>query len=225
MKAAVLVFPGSNREVDVAQAIELVTGRKPHMIWHGDGDFEKTDLIVVPGGFSYGDYLRCGAMAAHSPIMRDVIDRAKKGTPILGICNGFQILCETQLLPGVLMRNASLKFASRSVTMTVEGANTMFTAMVERRREIGLWRVVGATRRQLVGRLVLEAALLGLCGSVLGLVAGLLATDGLTAFPERLLTGERPEPTFLVTKPFSPDMVKALISQALFFEEGSRAAA
>lgn len=99
------------------------------MVWHGDASLpDGLDLIVLPGGFSYGDYLRCGAMAAHSPIVRDVIARAKKGTPVLGICNGFQILCETGLLPGVLMKNASLKFVSRSVRMTVEGANTMFTA-------------------------------------------------------------------------------------------------
>jgi phosphoribosylformylglycinamidine synthase len=110
-------------------ALERSTGKAPVMAWHGDAGLpDQLDLIVLPGGFSYGDYLRCGAMAAHSPIMRDVIERAKKGTPILGICNGFQVLCETGLLPGVLMRNASLKFVSRSVTMTVEGANTMFTA-------------------------------------------------------------------------------------------------
>ena len=110
-------------------ALERANGKPPLMAWHGDAGLPADlDLIVLPGGFSYGDYLRCGAMAAHSPIMRDVIARAKKGTPILGICNGFQVLCETGLLPGVLMRNASLKFVSRSVTMTVEGANTMFTA-------------------------------------------------------------------------------------------------
>ena len=110
-------------------ALERATGKAPLMAWHGDASLpEDLDLIVLPGGFSYGDYLRCGAMAAHSPIVRDVVARAKKGTPILGICNGFQVLCETGLLPGVLMRNASLKFVSRSVTMTVEASNTMFTA-------------------------------------------------------------------------------------------------
>jgi len=110
-------------------ALERATGKAPLMAWHGEASLpDQLDLIVLPGGFSYGDYLRCGAMAAHSPIMREVIARAKKGTPVLGICNGFQILCETGLLPGVLMRNASLKFVSRSVAMTVEGANTMFTA-------------------------------------------------------------------------------------------------
>jgi phosphoribosylformylglycinamidine synthase subunit PurQ / glutaminase len=129
LKAAVVVFPASNCDRDVAEALKQATGKPTQMVWHGDASLpQDLDLIVLPGGFSYGDYLRCGAMAAQSPIMRDVIDRAKKGTPVLGICNGFQILCETKLLPGVLMRNASLKFASKSVTMTVEGANTMFTA-------------------------------------------------------------------------------------------------
>jgi phosphoribosylformylglycinamidine synthase len=129
LKAAVVVFPASNCDRDVAEALKQATGKPTQMVWHGDASLpQDLDLIVLPGGFSYGDYLRCGAMAAQSPIMRDVIDRAKKGTPVLGICNGFQILCETKLLPGALMRNASLKFASKSVTMTVEGANTMFTA-------------------------------------------------------------------------------------------------
>jgi phosphoribosylformylglycinamidine synthase len=129
VKAAVIVFPASNCDRDVAMALERSTGKPPLMSWHADASLpDQLDLIVLPGGFSYGDYLRCGAMAAHSPIMREVIARAKKGTPVLGICNGFQILCETGLLPGVLMRNASLKFVSRSVAMTVEAANTMFTA-------------------------------------------------------------------------------------------------
>jgi phosphoribosylformylglycinamidine synthase len=129
VKAAVIVFPASNCDRDVAMALERATGKAPLMAWHGEANLpDQLDLIVLPGGFSYGDYLRCGAMAAHSPIMREVIARAKKGTPVLGICNGFQILCETGLLPGVLMRNASLKFVSRSVAMTVEATNTMFTA-------------------------------------------------------------------------------------------------
>jgi len=129
VKAAVVVFPASNCDRDVHDALERANGKPPAMVWHQDASLpQDLDLIVLPGGFSYGDYLRCGAMAAHSPIMRDVIDRANKGTPVLGICNGFQILCETKLLPGALMRNASLKFASRDVKMTVEGANTMFTA-------------------------------------------------------------------------------------------------
>jgi phosphoribosylformylglycinamidine synthase len=97
------------------------------MVWHADASVPPTDVIVLPGGFSYGDYLRCGAMAAHSPIMRDVIRKAKAGTPVLGICNGFQVLCETGLLPGILQRNASLQFVCRDVWLRVENATTFFT--------------------------------------------------------------------------------------------------
>jgi phosphoribosylformylglycinamidine synthase subunit PurQ / glutaminase len=128
MKAAVVVFPGSNREGDVAQAIELVAGRKPQMVWHGAGDFDKTDLIVVPGGFSYGDYLRCGAMAARSPVMAEVKRRAAQGVPVLAICNGFQIAAEAGLLPGVLMRNAHLKFVCSDVHLKVETSQSLFTS-------------------------------------------------------------------------------------------------
>ena len=128
MRTSVIVFPGSNCDRDVKVALEAVTGSKVAMVWHGDSAVPAADLIVLPGGFSYGDYLRCGAMAAHSPIMRDVIAKAKAGTPVLGICNGFQVLCESGLLPGVLMRNASLKFVCRDVHLRVERADTMFTA-------------------------------------------------------------------------------------------------
>ena len=127
MRASVIVFPGSNCDRDVKVAIERITGKSVSMVWHGDNAVPASDLIVLPGGFSYGDYLRCGAMAAHSPIMRDVISKAKTGTPVLGICNGFQILCESGLLPGVLMRNASLKFICRDVHMRVENTATMYT--------------------------------------------------------------------------------------------------
>src|SRR5258708_29031574 len=127
MKASVLVFPGSNREVDVAQASEVVIGRKPQMIWHGDGDFDKPDLIVVPGGFYYGDYLRCGAMAAQSPVMAEVKRRAAQGVPVLAICNGFQIAAEAGLLPGVLMRNQHLKFVCSDVHLKVETSQSLFT--------------------------------------------------------------------------------------------------
>src|SRR5204863_4031592 len=127
MKAAVLVFPGSNGEGDVAQAIGLVTGRKPQRVWHGDGDFEKTDLIVLPGGFSYGDYLRCGAMAAQSPVMTEVKKRAAQGVPVLAICNGFQIAAEAGLVPGVLMRNEKLKFVCGDVHLKVETSQSLFT--------------------------------------------------------------------------------------------------
>ena len=127
MKAAVIVFPGSNCDRDVKVALEKVTGGTASMVWHGDAAVPATDLIVLPGGFAYGDYLRTGAMAAHSPIMRDVVAKAKAGTPVLGICNGFQVLCEAGLLPGVLMRNASLKFVCRDVLLKVEQTGTLFT--------------------------------------------------------------------------------------------------
>lgn len=127
IRASVIVFPGSNCDRDVKVALEAVTGTQVKMVWHGDASVPASDLIVLPGGFSYGDYLRCGAMAAHSPIMRDVIAKANAGTPVLGICNGFQILCESGLLPGVLMRNASLSFICRDVWLKVEATDTFFT--------------------------------------------------------------------------------------------------
>jgi len=126
MKASVIVFPGSNCDRDVAVSLEAAIGKKPAMVWHGEADVPASDLIVLPGGFSYGDYLRSGAMAAHSPIMRDVVDKAKKGTPVLGICNGFHLLTETGLLPGVLMRNASLKFICKDVLLKVVRNDTDF---------------------------------------------------------------------------------------------------
>ena len=125
--AAVIVFPGSNCDRDIAVALEAALGHVPHMVWHGDSTLPKVDLIAVPGGFSYGDYLRSGAMAANSPIMREVVTAAARGTPVLGICNGFQVLTECGLLPGVLMRNASLKFICRDVDLRVERNDTVFT--------------------------------------------------------------------------------------------------
>jgi phosphoribosylformylglycinamidine synthase I len=127
MRASVIVFPGSNCDRDVKVALEAVVGSPVRMVWHGDANVPDSDLIVLPGGFSYGDYLRCGAMAAHSNVMRDVVAKAKGGTPVIGICNGFQILCETGLLPGVLQRNASLKFVCRDTALKVEQTNTLFT--------------------------------------------------------------------------------------------------
>ena len=126
MKAAVIVFPGSNCDRDVAVALEASMGAKPHMVWHRDTELPAVDLVVLPGGFSYGDYLRCGAMAAHSPVMREVKARAAKGMRVLGICNGFQILTEAGLLPGVLMRNRDLKFICRDVHLRVENDRTDF---------------------------------------------------------------------------------------------------
>ena len=129
MKSAVLVFPGSNCDRDLAVAIETVTGRAPAMVWHREAELpEGIDLIAIPGGFSYGDYLRSGAMAARSPIMRAVIDAAGKGVPVLGVCNGFQVLTEAGLLPGALMRNAGLHFVCRPVGLRIENSQSIFTS-------------------------------------------------------------------------------------------------
>jgi phosphoribosylformylglycinamidine synthase len=127
MHAAVIVFPGSNCDRDVKVAIERVVDGHVSMVWHADAAVPAVDLIVLPGGFAYGDYLRTGAMAAHSPVMRDVVAKARAGTPVIGICNGFQVLCEAGLLPGVLMRNASLRFVCRDVWLRVEQPATPFT--------------------------------------------------------------------------------------------------
>ncbi len=128
MQSAIVVFPGINRERDMARALKLVSGREPAMVWHADTALPPgTDLVVLPGGFSYGDYLRCGAIAARAPIMAAVKAHAASGALVLGICNGFQILCEAGLLPGVLMRNAALKFICRDVYLRVERSDTPFT--------------------------------------------------------------------------------------------------
>ncbi len=127
MNAVIIIFPGSNREHDVALAWKRATGHMPARIWHRDAALPDTDLIILPGGFAYGDYLRCGAMAAHSPIMREIKARAERGTPVLGICNGFQILTEAGMLPGALLPNRSLRFICRDVHLRVENNQTIFT--------------------------------------------------------------------------------------------------
>jgi phosphoribosylformylglycinamidine synthase subunit PurQ / glutaminase len=127
VKACVIVFPGSNCDRDIKIALENVIGHAPLMVWHRETDLPEVDLIVVPGGFSYGDYLRSGAMAAHSPIMGEVCRRAKAGVHVLGVCNGFQILTEAGLLPGVLMPNAGLKFICKDVYLRTETNNSVFT--------------------------------------------------------------------------------------------------
>jgi phosphoribosylformylglycinamidine synthase subunit PurQ / glutaminase len=132
MKTAVIVFPGSNCDRDIAVALEQVTGRKAAMVWHRDAELpEGTDFIALPGGFSYGDYLRSGAMAARSPIMRAVTNAAGRGVPVIGICNGFQVLTEAGLLPGALMRNAGLSFVCRSVPLKVENSQSLFTSVYD----------------------------------------------------------------------------------------------
>jgi phosphoribosylformylglycinamidine synthase len=137
LKSAVIVFPGSNCDRDLAVAIEQVTGRAPAMVWHRESALpDGTDFIALPGGFSYGDYLRSGAMAARSPIMRAVSDAAGRGVPVLGICNGFQVLTETGLLPGALMRNAGLNFVCRPVGLKVENSQSLFTSQYDAGEDI-----------------------------------------------------------------------------------------
>jgi phosphoribosylformylglycinamidine synthase I len=131
MKSAVVVFPGINRERDMMLALESVTGVTPVSVWHTETELPKVDLVVVPGGFSYGDYLRCGAIAARSPIMQDIRAKALKGLKVLGVCNGFQIITEAGLLPGVLVRNKDLRFVCRQVKLTVENNRTFFTNRME----------------------------------------------------------------------------------------------
>ncbi|MGQ0485457.1 MAG: phosphoribosylformylglycinamidine synthase subunit PurQ [Hyphomicrobiales bacterium] len=127
MKSAVVVFPGINRERDMMLALEAVTGVKPLSVWHTDTELPKVDLVVIPGGFSYGDYLRCGAIAARSPIMTDIRAKAAKGLKLLGVCNGFQIVTEAGLLPGALVRNSGLRFVCREVKLRVDNNRTFFT--------------------------------------------------------------------------------------------------
>ncbi|MBN9789277.1 phosphoribosylformylglycinamidine synthase subunit PurQ [Pseudonocardia sp. TMWB2A] len=133
MKTAVITFPGSNCDRDMASALKLVTGVDPVMVWHRETELPADiGLIAVPGGFSYGDYLRSGAMAARSPVMQAVVDAANKGVPVLGVCNGFQILTEAGLLPGALMRNAGIHFVCRDVPLTVENNESVFTRLYEK---------------------------------------------------------------------------------------------
>ena len=129
MKTAVIVFPGSNCDRDIAVALEAVTGAKPAMVWHKESELPAgTGFVALPGGFSYGDYLRSGAMAARAPVMRAVGEAAGRGVPVIGICNGFQVLTEAGLLPGALMRNAGLSFVCRPVALKVENSQSLFTA-------------------------------------------------------------------------------------------------
>ena len=131
-RAAVVTFPGSNCDRDMADALEKVSGAAPLRVWHGDADLpERLDFVALPGGFSYGDYLRSGAIASRSPIMRAVVAAAERGVPVLGVCNGFQVLTEAGLLPGALLRNAEMRFVCREVPLRVENTSSLFTAGYE----------------------------------------------------------------------------------------------
>jgi phosphoribosylformylglycinamidine synthase len=132
VKSAVILFPGINREHDMLRALEMVTGSRPIVVWHTETTLPKIELAVLPGGFSYGDYLRCGAIAARSPIMADLTKEAGRGLKVLGVCNGFQILTETGLLPGALLRNSGLRFVSREVKLKIENDDTFFTRRTRR---------------------------------------------------------------------------------------------
>ena len=132
MDISLIIFPGTNRDNDMENAIEKVSGKKPNRIWHKDTQLGSPDLIILPGGFSYGDYLRCGAMAAHSPIMQDVIKHAEKGTPLLGVCNGFQMLVETHILPGALLRNKTLKFICKQSYLKIQSNANLFTSQFKK---------------------------------------------------------------------------------------------
>lgn len=138
-RAAVVTFPGSNCDRDMAVALEAIAGGTVQQVWHGDSELpDRLDLIALPGGFSYGDYLRSGAMAARSPIMRAVVEAAGRGVPVLGVCNGFQVLTEAGLLPGALMRNAGIRFVCRDVAVRVESSQSLFTAGYQQGQSIRL---------------------------------------------------------------------------------------
>ncbi len=138
-RSAVITFPGSNCDRDMADALEKVSGAAPFRVWHGDAALpERLDFIALPGGFSYGDYLRCGAMAARSPVMQAIVAAAGKGVPVLGVCNGFQVLTESGLLPGALLRNSGVRFVCREVALTVANAQSLFTAGYEQGQRIVL---------------------------------------------------------------------------------------
>jgi phosphoribosylformylglycinamidine synthase subunit PurQ / glutaminase len=136
MKFGIVTFPGSNCDYDTYQVVVETLGEEAVFLWHKDHDLQGSDVVVLPGGFSYGDYLRPGAIARFSPIMREVVQHADRGGPVLGICNGFQIACEAGLLPGALLRNASLKFVCAPIHLRVESTDTMFTSQYERGQQI-----------------------------------------------------------------------------------------
>jgi phosphoribosylformylglycinamidine synthase len=187
VNSAVIVFPGSNCDRDMAVAIERVTGRRPAMVWHRDGELPGgLDLIAVPGGFSYGDYLRSGAMAARSPVMRAVVEAAERGVAVLGVCNGFQILTEAGLLPGALMRNAGIRFVCRDVALRVENSQSVFTSRYDAGEEIvvpvahhdGNYQADGETLERLEGEGRIAFRYAGECNGSARDIAGIVNESG-----------------------------------------------
>jgi phosphoribosylformylglycinamidine synthase len=208
MTPGIILFPGINRERDMAIALEASFGRKPRMLWHKDTDLLGIDLVVIPGGFSFGDYLRCGAMAAQSPIMRAVKDHADRGGYVLGVCNGFQIMAEAGILPGALLRNASLRFLSMNCHLKVERADTVFTNRYQLGQtfravmahgdgnyfadEATLDRLEGENRVAFryatkTGEITTEANLNGSVRSIAGIYSQNLRVLGLMPHPENLV--------------------------------------
>ena len=187
MRSAVIVFPGSNCDRDMQVAIELVSGRAPAMVWHRETELPPgLDLVAIPGGFSYGDYLRSGAMAANSPVMRAVKDAAERGVPVLGVCNGFQILTEAGLLPGALMRNAGIRFVCRDVRVRVESDGSAFTRLYRKGEEIvipvahhdGNFQADAETLDRLEGEGRIALRYAGECNGAARDIAGILSARG-----------------------------------------------
>ena len=200
MKSAVVVFPGSNCDRDLAVALATITGQAPVLVWHRDAELpEGLDLIALPGGFSYGDYLRSGAMSARSPVMRAVIEAANEGRAVLGVCNGFQVLTEAGLLPGALMRNAGLDFVCRDVTLSVDNNQTIFSSRYDAGQTIripvahhdGNYVADAATLDRLEGegRVVFRyaEAVNGSARAIAGIVNDAGNVLGLMPHPERLI--------------------------------------
>jgi phosphoribosylformylglycinamidine synthase len=200
VKSAVIVFPGSNCDRDMAVALEQVTGHRPAMVWHRETELpEGLDLIAIPGGFSYGDYLRSGAMAARSPVMRAVGESAARGVAVLGVCNGFQILTEAGLLPGALMRNANLNFICRDVPLKVENSQTAFTSRYEAGEDIiipvghhdGNYQADAETLDRLEGEGRVAFRYAGACNGSARDIAGIVSESGnvlgMMPHPERMV--------------------------------------
>jgi phosphoribosylformylglycinamidine synthase len=201
MRSAIILFPGINRDRDMHRALETITGVAPVSVWHTETAMPDVDLAVIPGGFSYGDYLRCGAIAARSPIMSDIRARAARGLKVLGVCNGFQILTEAGLLPGVLLRNSGLRFVCRQVKLKVENNRTFFTSRLERGAVLrcpvahgeGNYIADGETIRRLEGegrivfRYVEETNPNGATGDIAGIVNEAGNVIGLMPHPENMI--------------------------------------